>query len=124
RRVLPGRLREPGPGHRGGVEDPPGERGVDRGPPAPGVPGGTGVVTVATDARGVVDRLFREEQGRAVATLIRVLGDFDLAADAGRPPYHRDRPGLPGGRAGHGQADRPGQGEDPRRGDPIPRPAA
>ncbi len=30
----------------------------------------------------IVDRLFREEQGRAVATLIRVLGDFDLAEEA------------------------------------------
>jgi RNA polymerase sigma-70 factor (ECF subfamily) len=30
----------------------------------------------------VVDRLFRQERGRAVATLIRVLGDFDLAEDA------------------------------------------
>jgi RNA polymerase sigma-70 factor (ECF subfamily) len=28
------------------------------------------------------DRLFRHESGRAVATLIRVLGDFDLAEDA------------------------------------------
>ena len=38
---------------------------------------------MATDAnpRAVVDRLFREEQGRAVATLIRVLGDFDLAEE-------------------------------------------
>lgn len=34
------------------------------------------------DARAVVDRLFRQEQGRAVATLIRVLRDFDLAEDA------------------------------------------
>jgi RNA polymerase sigma-70 factor (ECF subfamily) len=33
-------------------------------------------------AHAVVDRLFREEQGRAVATLIRVLGDFDLAEEA------------------------------------------
>jgi RNA polymerase sigma-70 factor (ECF subfamily) len=32
--------------------------------------------------RDVVDRVFREEQGRAVATLIRVLGDFDLAEEA------------------------------------------
>ncbi len=32
--------------------------------------------------RGVVDRLFRREQGRAVASLIRILGDFDLAEDA------------------------------------------
>jgi RNA polymerase sigma-70 factor, ECF subfamily len=30
----------------------------------------------------VVDRLFREESGRAVATLIRVLGEFDLAEEA------------------------------------------
>ncbi len=35
-----------------------------------------------TDLRAVVDRLFREESGRAVATLIRVLGDFDLAEEA------------------------------------------
>jgi RNA polymerase sigma-70 factor (ECF subfamily) len=34
------------------------------------------------NARVVVDRLFREESGRAVATLIRVLGDFDLAEEA------------------------------------------
>jgi RNA polymerase sigma-70 factor (ECF subfamily) len=34
------------------------------------------------DAHDVVGRLFREEQGRAVATLIRVLGDFDLAEEA------------------------------------------
>ncbi len=33
-------------------------------------------------AHEVVDRLFREERGRAVATLIRVLGDFDLAEEA------------------------------------------
>ena len=34
------------------------------------------------DARAVVDRLFREESGRAVATLIRLTGDFDLAEEA------------------------------------------
>ncbi|MBA2720741.1 MAG: RNA polymerase sigma factor [Chloroflexi bacterium] len=34
------------------------------------------------DPLAVVERLFREEQGRAVATLIRVLGDFDLAEEA------------------------------------------
>ena len=33
-------------------------------------------------AHQVVDRLFRDEQGRAIATLIRVLGDFDLAEEA------------------------------------------
>ncbi len=36
----------------------------------------------ADAAHEVVDRLFREESGRAVATLIRVLGDFDLAEEA------------------------------------------
>ena len=30
----------------------------------------------------MVDRLFRRESGRAVATLIRILGDFDLAEEA------------------------------------------
>ena len=30
----------------------------------------------------VVDRLFRQESGRAVATLVRALGDFDLAEEA------------------------------------------
>ncbi len=30
----------------------------------------------------LVDRLFRHESGRATASLIRVLGDFDLAEDA------------------------------------------
>ncbi|MDQ2964521.1 MAG: sigma-70 family RNA polymerase sigma factor, partial [Chloroflexota bacterium] len=35
-----------------------------------------------TAAHELVDRLFREESGRAVATLIRVLGDFDLAEEA------------------------------------------
>ena len=38
--------------------------------------------TPAAAAHQLVDRLFREEQGRAVATLIRVLGDFDLAEEA------------------------------------------
>jgi RNA polymerase sigma-70 factor (ECF subfamily) len=33
-------------------------------------------------AHQLVDRLFRDEQGRAIATLIRVLGDFDLAEEA------------------------------------------
>ena len=41
-----------------------------------------GPPAASPDARDVVDRLFREESGRAVATLIRVLGDFDLAEEA------------------------------------------
>ncbi|MGZ8603625.1 MAG: RNA polymerase sigma factor [Actinomycetota bacterium] len=39
-------------------------------------------MNAGAEARGVVDRLFRQEQGRVVATLIRVLGDFDRAEDA------------------------------------------
>ena len=39
-------------------------------------------MTRGPDPHDVVDRLFREESGRAVATLIRVLGDFDLAEEA------------------------------------------
>ena len=35
----------------------------------------------------VVDRVFREEHGRAIATLIRVLGDFDLAEEAVADAY-------------------------------------
>ncbi|MFL5901843.1 MAG: RNA polymerase sigma factor [Solirubrobacterales bacterium] len=37
---------------------------------------------VAPDRESVVDRTFRHESGRAVATLIRVTGDFDLAEEA------------------------------------------
>ncbi len=34
------------------------------------------------DPSAVVERLFREESGRTVATLIRVFGDFDIAEEA------------------------------------------
>jgi RNA polymerase sigma-70 factor (ECF subfamily) len=34
------------------------------------------------DIRAVVDRVYREESRRVLATLIRILGDFDLAEDA------------------------------------------
>jgi RNA polymerase sigma-70 factor, ECF subfamily len=37
---------------------------------------------VATETGALVERVFREESGQAVATLIRVLGDFDLAEEA------------------------------------------
>jgi RNA polymerase sigma-70 factor (ECF subfamily) len=39
-------------------------------------------VRVAEETRALVERVFREESGQAVATLIRVLGDFDLAEEA------------------------------------------
>jgi RNA polymerase sigma-70 factor, ECF subfamily len=59
-----------------GEEVPRGEVRHDRGSPDPGVR------AAPVGAAGVVDRLFREESGRAVATLIRILGDFDLAEEA------------------------------------------
>ncbi|HVG64617.1 MAG TPA: RNA polymerase sigma factor [Actinomycetota bacterium] len=37
---------------------------------------------MAEETRALVERVFREESGQAVATLIRVLGDFDLAEEA------------------------------------------
>ena len=40
-------------------------------------------------AHQAVDRVFREESGRAVATLIRVLGDFDLAEEAVQDAFTR-----------------------------------
>ncbi len=40
-------------------------------------------------AHHAVDRVFREESGRAVATLIRVLGDFDLAEEAVQDAFAR-----------------------------------
>jgi RNA polymerase sigma-70 factor (ECF subfamily) len=55
--------------------------GVDGGPPPDGRHVGPEIETNAA-SHEVVDRLFRRESGRAVATLIRILGDFDLAEEA------------------------------------------
>jgi RNA polymerase sigma-70 factor (ECF subfamily) len=40
------------------------------------------VTGTIADPGDVVERTFREESGRALATLIRILGDFDLAEEA------------------------------------------
>src|SRR5260370_31392042 len=56
-----------------------------------------------------IEKLFRDEAGRALATLIRLVGDFDLAQDAlqdafavalGRWPQE-DPPSHPRARPGH-----------------------
>jgi RNA polymerase sigma-70 factor (ECF subfamily) len=81
-------VREPGRGDRLGAEDPHAGR-EGRGAARDGLRGRglgrtlerRGGPAVATPAEAV-DRLFREESGRAVAALIRVLGDFDLAEEA------------------------------------------
>ena len=44
-------------------------------------------MTQGEEARGVLDRLFRRESGRAVATLIRAIGSFDLAEEAVQDAY-------------------------------------
>ena len=61
-------------------------------------------VIAPPDAHDVVDRLFREEAGRAVATLIRVLGDFDLAEEAVQDAFITALETWPAG----GIPDRPG----------------
>jgi RNA polymerase sigma-70 factor (ECF subfamily) len=69
-------------GDRGDLQDPR-AGGLGRDPTRDAVRRrGRAAAAVAGISEGVVDRLFRRERGRAVATLIRVLGDFDLAEDA------------------------------------------
>jgi RNA polymerase sigma-70 factor, ECF subfamily len=81
-------VREPRRGNRLGAEDPHAGR-QGRGAARHGLRGGGlgrtlerrgGPAVGASDE--AVDRLFREESGRAVAAIIRVLGDFDLAEEA------------------------------------------
>jgi RNA polymerase sigma-70 factor (ECF subfamily) len=57
--------------------------GLDRGSPDRRLRGGRGSRLISPHpAHDAVERVFREESGRAVATLIRVLGDFELAEEA------------------------------------------
>ncbi|MGH2719746.1 MAG: sigma factor, partial [Actinomycetota bacterium] len=58
-----------------GSQDPGGELRLDRGAPGHRLRG-------LAPAGEVVGRLFRAERGRAVATLIRLTGDFDVAEEA------------------------------------------
>jgi RNA polymerase sigma-70 factor, ECF subfamily len=72
-----------------GGQDPRRAHGVRRSTSGDGLRGGrlsqpgAGGGAVGVDGtEAVVDRLFRRESGRAVATLIRILGDIDLAEEA------------------------------------------
>ena len=47
----------------------------------------TPLATADGTSREAVDRLFREHHGRAVATLIGLLGDFDLAEESLQDAY-------------------------------------
>src|SRR6478735_39986 len=77
-------MRGPGPSDRVGGEDPGRPDGRDRGAAAQEDPGGrrelTGDATVVT--RAEVEHLVRQESGRVLATLIRMIGDFDLAEES------------------------------------------
>jgi RNA polymerase sigma-70 factor, ECF subfamily len=75
-------VRRPRPGDRGRLEDPERALRLDRSASARRSGGPLTVGTIRDEAHEVLERLFRHEQGRAVATLIRVLGDFDLAEEA------------------------------------------
>src|SRR5207237_5821378 len=84
-RLLHHRGRRLGRRTRVGVEDDRGGRRPDRGPTVlgdaltPDVPSAGG--SLAVDA-AAIDRLFRAESGRCLATLIRTFGDIDIAEDA------------------------------------------
>jgi RNA polymerase sigma-70 factor (ECF subfamily) len=66
-----------------GPQGHPGVRRTHRGAPAPGRGPGIGrALTGSGPAVADVERVFREEYGRAVAVLTRVFGDIDTAEDA------------------------------------------
>ena len=108
RRLLDHRGRRPRRRARLGHEGLEGLRGQGRGPPLPGrargltALGGTGAVEA-------IERVYREEFGRVVASLTRRFGDIDVAEDAagealaGRPREvaGRRRAPQPGGVAHH-----------------------
>jgi len=69
-------------------------------------------------APGEIEKIFRDEAGRALATLIRLAGDFDLAEDVLQEAFavalerwpHEGRPSNPPRLAGQ---CRPQQGHRP-----------
>ena len=65
---------------RVGPQDGAGDHASDRGPAVPGRGGGL----IAADALDTseIERVFREEYGRAVAVLVRHFGDIDVAEEA------------------------------------------
>ena len=89
RRLLPARVQQPRRGDRLGGQDPGSPVRLGRGAAGHELRGqrGRGRAAIGGGSQlaapgAVVDRLFRRESGRAVATLIRILGDFDRAEEA------------------------------------------
>src|ERR1041385_2933915 len=83
--LLSGRGQGPERRHPGGFEDPVGAPGEHRGAADHGVQPTVAVSEDATDGaavRDMVDAVYRSDSRRVLATLIRLLGDFDLAEEA------------------------------------------
>ena len=92
---------------------------ADRGAPVPGPTPSTD--TGLDQARASeIERVFRAEYGRAVAVLVRVFGDIDLAEEAVAGRVRRGRRALAGRRA----AAEPGRLDHHHRPQPRDRPAA
>ena len=99
-------------------------QGPGRGPPVPGR--ARGCSTRSSDRRDVVDvaddsdieQVFRQESGRAVATLVRLFGDIDIAEEAVQEAFVVAVRALAGGRpaaqpGGLDHHDRPQPGDRP-----------
>src|SRR6185369_1867959 len=87
RRLLSHRGQGPERRDAGRVPHPVGSSRVDRGAAGRGLlQGALGSLTPAEDparsARAIVDGLYRSDSRRVLATLIRLIGDFDLAEEA------------------------------------------
>jgi len=54
----------------------------EAGPASPKAPGSASGPPAAAEATGAAERVYREESGRIVASLIRISGSFDLAEEA------------------------------------------
>ena len=67
-----------------------------------------------------IERVFREEYGRAVSVLVRVFGDIDIAEDAVQDAFARGRAAL----ARRRPAAEPGRLDHHHRPEPGDRPAA
>ena len=88
RRLLPDRSQGSQRGHPGRVADPVGQDRQHRGPADHGVQPSSrpesqlGSEDAVEQVRAAVDAVYRTESRRVLATLIRLLGDFDLAEEA------------------------------------------
>ena len=75
---------------------------------------------MAEDVAAAVEALYRSDWGRIVATLIRLLGDFDLAEEAAQEAFATAldqwrTSGVPDGAACVDHPDRAAQGDGPIR---------